>query len=441
MSASIRLLSDAAAPGVVYPAPLKRDTSNLLVVLIVVTLLAIVSGGVWMAMGVRDCSTICTPTEVAQRIDGTSAPSKNATYPLRFYLYDELNNVEPPKCYACGTYTCVMQAFVSKLLKHEWRTNDPRAADVFIIPFSLFGSMMGSCPGEEHWQRVVHVLRTLEHSAAFRRSQGRDHFWLVPHYLLGGNGEQHPAFINPAFLQPRGVLQHIIWGRYWRIRSRALSALPGRSDNWAEDEMSWMRTFGSRADRNMVFRRNVVAPMHASFFFDYGDADAAWRAWKARSNLFLFRGGHRDCLGASQEQRDYLMKGAGRRVCARLASLVDCVWACAAVAPLLARSSMHRNVASSQETYVQEIQTHKFCFVVRCDDMQTSRFMDALAADCIPVIMSDGWRWVTAPFFESLNYDAFTFKLSGRGCACARAAHARRQYSAKSAGERSGRCH
>ncbi len=396
-SVLVRLLPDAA-----QPVTAKTGTSTLLTVLVVVMLLAVVSGAMWIGFGMMQPT--CTQIEPARGVALKTA--KNSTAPLRFYLYEELNNVAPATCYACGTYTCVMQAFVTRLLMHEWRTMDPRQADVFVIPFSVFGSLMAGNCGSAHWERVVNVLRVLERSEWFRRSRGRDHFWLVPHYMLGG--KQFADFLNPAFLHEGGVLAHVVFGRYWRIRSRALSPLPGRRDDWTVDEMSWMRTFGLLSEPNMVFRRNVVAPMHASFFYDFGTPDAAWTAWKARPKLFLFRGGHRDCIGATQQQRNFLMKGA--TMCCAMSD-ESRMWAhtSAEVAPLLSRSSMHRNVAASVETYLNEIQTHKFCFVVRCDDMQTSRFLDALAADCIPVLVSDGWRWIVAPFFEKLNYDSFTF--------------------------------
>lgn len=40
-----------------------------------------------------------------------------------------------------------------------------------------------------------------------------------------------------------------------------------------------------------------------------------------------------------------------------------------------------------------------------------SRFYDALASDCFPVILSDSWRLTAAPFADRLNYDSFTFTL------------------------------
>jgi len=43
-----------------------------------------------------------------------------------------------------------------------------------------------------------------------------------------------------------------------------------------------------------------------------------------------------------------------------------------------------------------------------CDDPQTSRFVDAVAAGCIPVIINDGFALTAAPFSRSLNYAAFT---------------------------------
>jgi len=46
-----------------------------------------------------------------------------------------------------------------------------------------------------------------------------------------------------------------------------------------------------------------------------------------------------------------------------------------------------------------------------CDDPHTSRFVDALAAGCIPVIINDLWNLQVKPFAQLINWDAFTFQI------------------------------
>ncbi|CAM9812519.1 unnamed protein product, partial [Phaeothamnion confervicola] len=48
--------------------------------------------------------------------------------------------------------------------------------------------------------------------------------------------------------------------------------------------------------------------------------------------------------------------------------------------------------AASPEAYREEVFGSKFCFVFACDDPQTSRFYDAVAAGCIPIIVNDHFR-------------------------------------------------
>ncbi|CAN0103694.1 unnamed protein product, partial [Phaeothamnion confervicola] len=50
------------------------------------------------------------------------------------------------------------------------------------------------------------------------------------------------------------------------------------------------------------------------------------------------------------------------------------------------------NHSPSPEEYFRELRAAKFCLVFACDDPQTSRFADALAAGCIPIVINDHFR-------------------------------------------------
>ena len=67
--------------------------------------------------------------------------------------------------------------------------------------------------------------------------------------------------------------------------------------------------------------------------------------------------------------------------------------------------------AQTTEQYKDELQNSKFCLILRGDDPHTSRFYDALAAGCIPVIISDGFHLVVAPFAKQINYESFTITI------------------------------
>ena len=68
---------------------------------------------------------------------------------------------------------------------------------------------------------------------------------------------------------------------------------------------------------------------------------------------------------------------------------------------------LEEGYAPSSESYAAEIQDAKYCLVIRCDDPQTSRFVDSLAAGCIPVIVNDLFLALVAPFYPTINYAAF----------------------------------
>ncbi len=72
--------------------------------------------------------------------------------------------------------------------------------------------------------------------------------------------------------------------------------------------------------------------------------------------------------------------------------------------PLLANSTVEGSHAASRDVFLRELWEHRFCLIVRGDDMQTSRFLDGIAFGCIPVLLTDGWHTVVAPFADRINY-------------------------------------
>ena len=63
---------------------------------------------------------------------------------------------------------------------------------------------------------------------------------------------------------------------------------------------------------------------------------------------------------------------------------------------------IERDYATSPQAYAKELAASKYCLVLRCDDPQTSRFYDSIAAGCIPIVISDGFhlvvvRWKPTP--------------------------------------------
>mmetsp|Transcript_41887 Transcript_41887/g.91360 ORF Transcript_41887/g.91360 Transcript_41887/m.91360 type:complete len:260 (-) Transcript_41887:58-837(-) len=82
----------------------------------------------------------------------------------------------------------------------------------------------------------------------------------------------------------------------------------------------------------------------------------------------------------------------------------------------------HSGVAMGRvelEQYSHEIHKAKFCLVIRGDTPSSHMFYDALAANCIPVLISDRWDDVAVPFAhgrfgimrEGIDFSRFTVRI------------------------------
>lgn len=328
----------------------------------------------------------------AQRAFASQGSSKTSAPPFFFFMYSGPEFELSPECYQCWYYQCTTKYFVSRLQSHPWRTHNPELASLFVIPFDLFASFSFQgkfCNGTWHHQRVSRLLDALAASPWFVRRGGWDHYWGAHIYLVGRStwtGAYDSSLLDPPLVNhPSGILHNVTFGHTNRNRAQFLEYVKHPAPEWDVFPWHWIR-FDGPAFR--LKHRAVVVPSDSTGWSD----DITFNQWKQRRTLFWFRGGHRACAGATQEQRDFLMQH---------------------VAPLLSNSSMHALAVEGQR-FIDEVTDAKFCFVVRCDSIDTSRFADAIAHNCIPVTLSDGWRLQAAPFFQALNYDKFTMNIPER---------------------------
>lgn len=165
---------------------------------------------------------------------------------FKFYIYEELNNVDPGNCYAeskCSKlYYCVERTIYRALRNHPARTMDGEEAQLFVIPFSgPASSYSGKCNGTTHKQRMENVVgeffffsffspfdnsaATLKKSPFFQRKKGADHYW--PNlwwvwckgdyqYEKDGAYELATAYLYNHHISEGGLLENIIFGRYIR---------------------------------------------------------------------------------------------------------------------------------------------------------------------------------------------------------------------------------
>ena len=278
-------------------------------------------------------------------------------------------------------YFDVMDFWRRDLSNHPWRTRDPEQAELFIVPFNVDDShVVDRCGGTDHRSRMRLAIQTLTKSPYYRRKYGWDHFWPIGHHLLFPMIIVQEKLIPPDF---KGIISNMTIGRYLDF-----NFVQGKGD-----------LYGIKAGESVYMWRHyhdwrctITTPIITSGML--WQEDDSFEVWKDRPILVHYRGRGSDCGGFKTHFSS-----------ANLRQRAD------ALHSLIPKSTVSQNHSSSQELYYKEIKSSKFCLVFRCDDPQTSRFYDALAAGCIPVIISDGFHLVVAPFIRSINYASFSIAI------------------------------
>lgn len=329
-----------------------------------------------------------------------NAGSEGARVP--FYMYDD-PVFSPDLCYKDGGYAsmelprmgywCVATEFVNQARVHPWRVKDPSQARVFVVPFDVAESFAthGRCNGTAHIERVNAVFDAVAKSPWYTRSGGRDHFWAIPHnvlppFMVGKKkfnlkNWKRAFFPNPPQNQ---LIQNMSIGRYCSyhlsLNDQERYGFKAAPHDWLREEERWGCT--------------VVLPIVTPRQLWVNDADLSFEKWEKRSNFIFFRGNNGLGGGCFMKNGERARKKAvelGNKNTTFLPKKVIL-------------SNKH---AASKEAYFAEIQDSQYCLVFTCDDPQTSRYFDAIAAGCIPVLINDAWRVAVAPFYSQVNYDTF----------------------------------
>ena len=320
--------------------------------------------------------------------------------PVPFYLYDSAA-FDPPLCddgYAVDElpkkgYWCTGTEWLMQARVHPWRVKDPAKAKLFVVGFDACRSFAHryKCEGKTHFDRVNAIFEALAESPWYRRKGGQDHFWHLPHNtlpvaLLGKHqwrqNTKTAFFPNPP---QADLIRNMSVGRY--ISYHLTLSTPNRygfqsaQRSWVKEEERW----GCTVVLPIVTPRSLWMPDTVTF-----------EQWERRSTLIFFRGNNGNGGGC------YMRNGQHAR-----GKAVEL----GATATGLPKSILTNAHAASPEAYRAEILDAKYCLVFACDDPQTSRFFDAVAAGCIPVVINDAWRIAVSPFSSQINYDAFTITI------------------------------
>lgn len=322
-----------------------------------------------------------------------------------FYIYDDdVHN--PDLCYKEGGYTsmdlprkgywCTGTEWTLQARSHPWRVMDPSKARIFVIPLDVCESLAtqasGKCKGKTHVDRVNDIFEAVRNSPWYKRSGGRDHFWSITHNTLppamlgkkkwAKNNFKHAFFPNPP---QNELIKNMSIGRYcsYHLTHNDLERVgfkPQQRD-WLREEEKW----GCTVVMPIVTPRPLWSPDTHTF-----------EDWEKRKHFIFFRGNNG--LGGGC----YMKNGEKARAKAAEFGKKNYSW--------YGKNAImtNKHAAGGKEAYFTEIRNSQYCLVFTCDDPQTSRYFDAVAAGCIPVVINDAWRVSVAPFQSQINYDRFT---------------------------------
>ena len=339
-----------------------------------------------------------TVTGLLARLPAIGVPATGA--PVPFYLYDTAV-FDPPLCdegYAVDElpkkgYWCTGTEWLVQARVHPWRVTDPAEAKLFVVGFDACRSFAHryQCEGKTHVDRVNAIFKALAASPWYRRKGGHDHFWHLPHNtlpvaLLGKHqwrqNSKTAFFPNPP---QADLIRNMSVGRYLSYHMTLSTpnhyGFEPAQRSWVKEGEKW----GCTVVLPIVTPRSLWMPDTVPF-----------EQWERRSTLLFFRGNNGYGGGC------YMRNGQHARAKAVELGGMDAG---------LPKSILTNAHAASPEAYRAEILDAKYCLVFACDDPQTSRFFDAVAAGCIPVLINDAWRIAVGPFSGQLNYDAFTITV------------------------------
>lgn len=399
-----------------------------------------------------------TSSTNALRLDARSSSWQEAadldvTLP-RFYLYEPAE-YEPR--FAGELADCRRKGadymFVERLLESKYRTTNHREADVVVVP-CLFESYR-RCTTTNHAEKPPASL--VQESAKYKEGRGRGQIAVETRLkakFSGGIAAKLEAKLKPKKNET-----------LWRNHPEDYEAIPwkkpldrgteecmnkvmdssvykesyGANHFWvaADWAMNFGRTIEQHTFKNMTIGRieivdeeagrvsnralamnqsrcSVVVPYASDMAYGINfSKEEIFEEWSTRPMLLSFR----------FEDRGYVLY-CGAKPCQ---GAVDAT-------PLrhqaLSFSSTYFHGLSSVvmrrlplQNYTEELHASRFCLVVQGDTPSSHSFYDALAANCIPVVISDRWPLVARPLATTTSplrgvlvggypYEAFSLQVT-----------------------------
>jgi len=280
--------------------------------------------------------------------------------------------------------------FISSLLEHPMRTTEPDEADLMVMP-CLFESyrrctttnhaerpptsLLEANPHPEDFEEIPWVkafdtetqecLEKIQRSPQYRKNWGVDHFWLVADWS-----------INFGRTVESEMIKNITLGKI-----EAVDAKEGLVQN--------------REAAVDSSRCSVIVPYASDVAYvqDFS-RQTTFDEWLQRPSLVSFRFDPRKYVLYCKSQ---VCEGAVDATPLRRQSLV--------LADKLSeetQTSIFMDRAPLAE-YTREVEESRFCLIIRGDTPSSHSFYDAVAANCIPILISDRWSAVASPLSHGLH--------------------------------------
>lgn len=261
--------------------------------------------------------------------------------------------------------------------------------------FTAFASRGGGKSGAEA------CLSKVRESPAFKA--GRKHIWVY------------------------GYWDGFIWGSNWlfdqeKVRDgQFLGRLQVGRDPLADgmavgtlEVLDWQdpQWCGQEAPRHCAFVIPYSTDVATAHNADHDASEVSFEAWDARSTVVSYRYGLRKYAldspidAATGEPKCTTVDAAPLR--AQSLNLAEALEKRFPDNPAVANVRAGREPA---EQYASLLDASKFCLVIRGDTRSTHSFYDSLARGCVPVVVSDGFFTVAAPFRGAVDYARFTVSV------------------------------
>eukprot|EP01084_Bolivina_argentea_P143055 251268_1 len=192
------------------------------------------------------------------------------------------------------------------------------------------------------------------------------------------------------------IVPHIYTAHHWRMRWNFIPIVFNSTN--ATTFALYMENAGSKERQ----KYQIITPYLANLFILISK-HTSFEQWKSRKINIYFRG--------SSRRGNNNKKGKEARLAAchhKFPNHLENVLICQ-------REIVNDDKPGALQLrmeYAQQIIDSKYCFNIIGDTLSSSRFYDMIAADCIPIIISDGWIDSSAPFKSAIDYDKFCYFIS-----------------------------